>query len=89
MPEEIAGTERSGRGWRVVGSAWLVAIIFVTLFAAGGAVACLDRRHHPMPRRSDLIGAVIPRHDPGVLGPDEVAASDWLERARANAETGW
>jgi hypothetical protein len=89
MPEEIAGTERSGRGWRAVGSAWLVAIIFVILFAAGEAVACLHRSHSPSPHRDDFVGTVIPRHDPSVLGPDEVAASDWLERARADADTTW
>jgi hypothetical protein len=89
MPEEIAETESSGRSWRGVASAWLVAILLVILFAAGEAVACRHRSHDPSPRRGDFVGAVIPRHDPSVLGPDEVAASDWLERARADAEMGW
>lgn len=89
MPEEIAGAERSGHGWRVVSAAWVVAIMFVVLFAAGEAVARLHRSHDPSPRRGDFVGAVIPRHDPSFLGPDEVAASDWLDRARADAETGW
>jgi hypothetical protein len=87
MPEEI-GSER-GRpigGWYTVASAWLVAIVFVVLFAG---VEALAGRHGVSPRETSLAGAVIPRHDPGFAGPDEVAASDWQERARAEAYSGW
>jgi hypothetical protein len=32
-----------------------------------------------------LAGAKIPRHDLSFPGPDDIAASDWLERVRAEA----
>jgi len=85
MPEEIEGAERSFGGWRVAASAWLVATTFVVLFAAADALASL---HRPAPREANLAGAVIPRHDPSFPGPDEIAASDWLERVRVEAYSG-
>jgi hypothetical protein len=72
-------------GWRIVASAWLVAIVFVVLLAGVETLAS----QHASPRAASLAGAVIPRHDPGFVGPDEVAASDWQERARAEADAGW
>jgi hypothetical protein len=82
---EMDLAERSLGGWSAVAAAWLVAIIFVLLFATGNALAS---RHHTAPRKSSLAGAVIPRHDVGFLGPDEIAASNWLERVRAEAYSG-
>ena len=78
--------ERSLGGWRIVVSAWLVAIVLVILFAALEALAS---RHSTSPRAESLAGAIIPRHDSGFVGPDEVAASDWEERAKADAYSGW
>jgi hypothetical protein len=74
--------ERSLGGWRIVAAAWLVAIISVVLFTAADALAS---RHKKLSHESSLAGAVIPGHDAGSPGPDEVAASDWLERVRAEA----
>ena len=76
--------ERSLEGWRIVVSAWLVAIVLVMLL---GEV--LASRHSTSPRAESLAGAIIPRHDSGFVGPDEVAASDWEERAKADAYSGW
>ncbi len=76
----------SSGGWRIPASAWLIAIAFAVLFAGIHALASRDRIS---PRGGDLAGAVIPQHDQALPGPDEVAASDWLERAKADAYTGW
>jgi hypothetical protein len=86
MPEQVERTEGFIGGWRIVASAWLVAIIFVGLFATAEALASL---RNASPRKDSLAGAVIPRHDPSFPGPDEVAASDLLERARAEAYSTW
>lgn len=86
MPEEIERAERSFGGWRAVVSAWLVAIVFVVLFATAEALASL---HSSSPREGSLAGSVIPWHELSVPGSDEVAASDWLERARAEAYSNW
>ena len=74
--------ERSHRDWRIVASAWVVAIVCVLLFAAADASAS---RHRAASRQGNLAGAVIPRHDPSFPGPDELAASDWVERQTAEA----
>jgi hypothetical protein len=79
----VGRSERSTGEWRAVAAAWLVAFALVGLFAAGEALAS---RPHPVAR---LAGAEIPRHDPGFPGPDEVAASDWLQQARAAAYCCW
>ena len=76
--------ERSVR-WRIVVSAWFVAIVFVLLFAGVETLAS----QHAAPHPASLAGAIIPRHDPGFVGPDEVAASDWQQRARAEAYSEW
>jgi hypothetical protein len=90
MPEGIEAERGIGEkflgGWRIVASAWLIAIIFMGLFAGVEALASF---HKPSPREAILAGVMIPRHDSGFVGPGEVAASDWLERARAEAYTGW
>jgi hypothetical protein len=78
--------QRSFGGWRIVTSAWLAMIIFVVLFAGFQALAS---RHGTSPRAASLSGAVIPRHYPRFFGPDEVAASDWQERAKAEAYSDW
>jgi hypothetical protein len=58
---EVGSAESSLGGWSAIAAAWLVAIIFVLLFATGEALAS---RHNSVPRESSLGGAVIPRHDP-------------------------
>jgi hypothetical protein len=78
--------ERSLGGWRAIASAWLVAMIFALVFAAADAVAS---RHEPQRGKSYLAGVEIPRHDPSVPGPDEIAASDSLQRVKAEAFCGW
>lgn len=100
MPEEIeldrgpGIAERLIGGWRVIASAWLVAIVFVLLFAGVQALASF---HSVSPHRQNLAGAVIPRHDPTCAGP-EIAASapqnceserGALERAETDAYSGW
>ena len=82
---ELCIAERSLSGWRAAASAWLVAITLVVLFATGEALASW---HDPSPREGSLAGVVIPHHDPSLPGPDEMAASDWLERVRAEAYSG-
>ena len=77
---EIA--ERSVGDWRGVASAWFVALAFAALFSGWQTLAA----HHQNPfHQSSLAGAIIPRHNSSVPGPDEIAASDWLERVRAEA----
>jgi hypothetical protein len=82
---EMGSAERSLGGWSAVAAAWLVAIIFLVLFATGEALAS---RHNTSHHEGSLVGAVIPRHDAGFPGPDEIAASNWLERVRAEAYSG-
>lgn len=77
---------RSFGNWRIAVSAWLIAIALAVLFIGAHGLAS---RNGIFPREDNLAGAVIPHHDPGFAGPDEVAASDWLERAKAEAYTGW
>ena len=63
MPEDIEGVrelgiaERSAGDWRIVASAWLVAILFVVLFTAAAALASLRSTSS---REASLAGAVIP-----------------------------
>lgn len=80
---ELGIAERSLSDWRMVASAWLVAIIFVLVFATGEALAS---RHNSSPRESSLAGVMIPRHDSSFPGPDEIASSDRLELERVRAE---
>jgi hypothetical protein len=87
MLEDMGSRRRSFGRWRVVASAWVVTIVFVLLFAGAETLAC---RHGVSPHESSLAGAIIPRHDSaGYPGPDEIAASDWQERARAEAYSSW
>ena len=75
MPEYIEEegergfAERYLGGWRVIASAWVVAIVFVALFAGVQALASL---HGASPHQSVLAGAVIPRHDPSCAGAVEL-----------------
>jgi hypothetical protein len=99
MPEyfdqepEARVAERSFSGWRVVASAWALAIMVVLLFSG---VQALASRHATVPQQSSLVGAVIPRHDSGCAGPGEMtpsgpncrAVADDLARAEAQAEIG-
>jgi hypothetical protein len=83
---ELGIAERSVGDWRIVTSAWLVAIVFVVVLAAADALALL---HSTSSREASLASAVIPRHDPSFPGRDEIAASDWLDRVRSKAYSGW
>jgi hypothetical protein len=78
--------QRSFGRWRIFMSAWLAAMIFGMLFTGFQALAS---RRGTSPHAASLAGAVIPRHDPRFIGPDEVAASDWEERAKAEAYSEW
>ena len=78
MPEYIEElpepgfAERFLGGWRVIASAWAMAMVIVVLFAGVEALAS----HHIAPvRTTALIGAVIPRHDPSCGGPGDVTAT--------------
>jgi hypothetical protein len=77
----IGGPNQPG-GWRTIISAWLVALIVAGVWVTGDALASLPCPTH---HAGALAGIVIPRHDPSSPGPDEVAASDWLQRIRAEA----
>jgi len=78
-------------GWRMVASAWAIAIAVVLLF---GGVEALASRHMTLPQDQQLVGVVIPQHDPSCTGPGAIAGSanchavvgDVLERAGADAE---
>jgi len=77
MPEYIE-EERGSRiaewafgGWRIVASAWVIAIVFVVLFAGVQALASL---HGTSPHQAMLAGAVIPRHDSSCAGAVELTA---------------
>jgi hypothetical protein len=99
MPEyfdkepEARVAERSFGGWRVIASAWAIAIIVVLLFSG---VQALASRHAVAPQQTSLVGAVIPRHDAGCAGLGEMtpsgpnchSATDDLARAEAQAEIG-
>lgn len=78
-------TEKTEGSWRVAAAAWLVPIVLAGLFGAGNA---LGARHHAPPHKCATAGVMIPQHDPTLPGPDEIAASDWLEHLRAEAYSG-
>jgi hypothetical protein len=84
-------------GWRVIASAWVVAIIVVLAF--GGMQAFASRHvtsaRQPSWQQQSFVGAVIPRHDPSCGRPGDIMASatpncqvvgDVLERAEAQTE---
>jgi hypothetical protein len=77
---------RSPGGWSAVAAAWSLAILLAVAFATA---ELLGSRQHTPAANSALAGAVIPRHDPSVPGPSEVAASDWLERLRVETYAGF
>ena len=86
MPEEFdraserETVERSFGGWRLVASAWVVAIVFMVMFAGVEAFAS---RHSVAPKAS-LSGVVIPRHDPTCTGSVDLSAvSEACQAARA------
>jgi hypothetical protein len=88
MPEEFDSSasdreiaERSFGGWRLVASAWVVAIVFVVMFAGVEAFAS---RHSVAPHQASLSGAVIPRHNPTCTGSADLSAvSEACQAARA------
>ncbi|HUC09659.1 MAG TPA: hypothetical protein VL985_04440 [Stellaceae bacterium] len=99
MPEyfeqesEPGFTQRYLGGWRVVASAWALAVMVVLGF--GGVQALASR--HETPMQQQLVGAVIPRHDPSCGGPGDLTPAapaschvmdDVLDRAEAAAEAG-
>jgi len=101
MPEYIEEEREPGLaerylgGWRVIASAWAMAVVFVLLFAG---VQALASRHVTTPQQQSLVGAVIPRHDPSCAGPGDVTASatpncptvgEALAQAEAEASYGW
>jgi hypothetical protein len=58
--EQRSFVQRSLGGWRVVASAWAVAILVVLGF---GGMQALASRHAMSMHDQQLVGAVIPRHD--------------------------
>jgi hypothetical protein len=81
--------------WRMVASAWAVAILFAVLFAAVQALASL---HGPSIHQERLGGAIVPRHDPACAGPgipnssgtdDCSLSSSLLDRTAAEGYAGW
>ena len=62
----------SSASWRMVASAWVVAIVAIMLFIGLHAVA---PRHNVLPREDSFAGSVIPRHDANCAGLDMVMAA--------------
>ncbi len=58
---------RSFVGWRVIASAWAVALLMVFLFGGVQAVASRNESAALQPQR--LVGVMIPQHDPSCAGP--------------------
>lgn len=58
--EPECNDRRSGR-WRVVVSAWALVILLMVLSAGAHALAS---RHNVATQQPNLVGVVIPRHDP-------------------------
>ncbi len=95
METERSVLQRHLGGWRMVASAWAVAIALVVLF---GGVQALASRHSVMATDPQLVGAVIPSHEMTCVGADVMAAvpapavchtvSDDMARAEAEAEVG-
>jgi hypothetical protein len=98
MPEfieelrDLGFAERYLGGWRVIASAWAMAMVIVMMFAG---VEALASRHVTVPQHAALVGVVIPRHDPSCGGPGDVTAaatpdcpvaSDEFARSEAQAE---
>jgi hypothetical protein len=93
MPEYIEQERERGfaerylGGWRVIASAWAMALVFVLLFAG---VQALASRHATTPQQQSLVGAVIPRHDAGCAGVSSCASlSEAAAQAEAEASLGW
>jgi hypothetical protein len=55
------------RGWRIIASAWALALMLVISLAGARALACLHPGPQPHAHRH-LAGAVIPQHD-ACVGP--------------------
>ncbi len=80
--------------WRVIVSAWAVALLFIILFAGVQAVASL---HGVSPEQASLAGAIVPQHDPACAGPGfpdasadgQCRPSSLLDRAQADAYASW
>ena len=78
-------TDKEADGWRALAAAWLLPVLFAALFGAANALAS---GHHDLARDCVLAGAAIPQHDASLPGPDEIKASDWLERVKVEAYSG-
>jgi hypothetical protein len=85
--------ERYLGGWRVIASAWAIALAIVVLFAGVEAMAS---RHGTPVQAAALAGVVIPRHDPSCGGPGDLtaastpncaAATDAAARAEIEAQS--
>lgn len=78
MSERIDSTgglriaDGSSDGWRVIASAWVVAILAIMLFIG---VQALASRHSVLPRENNFAGVVIPRHDPNCARLDATATA--------------
>jgi hypothetical protein len=92
MPEyfdsDPGSRPRSFGGWRVVASAWAVALLVVVLF--GGVQALASRNGSAVPQPERLVGVMIPQHDPSCAGSGMAinchAANDAFVQAQADAE---
>lgn len=90
MSERIDSTgglriaDGSAAGWRVIASAWVVAILAIMLFIG---VQALTPRHNVLPRADSFAGAVIPRHDPSCAQLD-AAATAATSSCPADVESG-
>lgn len=82
--ESVSGlriADGSFAGWRVVASAWVVAILAIMLFIG---VHALAPRQNVLPQEDNFAGAVIPRHDPNCAELATAKASS----CPADVETG-
>jgi hypothetical protein len=85
--ESVGGlgiADGSFAGWRMVASAWVVAIVAIMLFIG---VQALAPRHNVVPREDSFAGAVIPRHDPNCARLDAAATVE-ASSCPADVETG-
>jgi hypothetical protein len=94
-PESEAGfVGRYLGGWRVIASAWAMAVVIVLAFAGVGALASF---YDASPSQQELAGAVIPRHDPNCASPvvspsapqDCLNEYQLLERAESESYSAW
>lgn len=94
-PTEFGFAERHSGGWRVIASAWAIAMALFVFFAGVEAMAS---RHVTPVQHQTLAGVVIPRHDPScgdvtVAATPNCRAGKSFAHAEADAEAeaayGW